>query len=89
MFGALLGREFGRFVSSPNYMLNCGLAILLIPAVGLLLLFKGDYVFEVMGVLLQAYPGAVPVLLCTVLCMLASMNYMATPSVSLEDGSLL
>ena len=88
MFGALLGREFGRFVSSPNYMLNCGLAILLIPAVGLLLLFKGDYVFEVMGALLQAYPGAVPVLLCTVLCMLASMNYMATPSVSLEGRSL-
>ena len=29
---ALLGKECRRFVSSPNYMLNCGLGVLLIPA---------------------------------------------------------
>ena len=28
---ALLGREFLHFVSSPNYMLNCGLGTFLMP----------------------------------------------------------
>ena len=27
---ALLGKEFARFLSSPNYMLNCGLGVLLL-----------------------------------------------------------
>ena len=88
MFGALLGKEFSKFVSSPTYMLNCGLATLVIPAVGLLLLFQGENIFEIMEALLEAFPGAVPVLLCSVLCMLTAMNNTAAPSVSLEGRSL-
>lgn len=37
---ALLGKEFRRFLSSPNYMLNCGLGIILLPALGIVLLVK-------------------------------------------------
>lgn len=87
-FGALLGKEFSRFAASPNYILNCGLGVLLLPAMGVLLLVKGREICEAIGGVFAAYPGAVEVLLCTALCLLSSMNDMATPSVSLEGKSL-
>ena len=85
---ALLTKEFGRFISSPNYMLNCGLGILLLPICGVLLLFKGGTVISVLNGLFGAREGCTQVLICAVLCMLASMNDMAAPSVSLEGRSL-
>ena len=87
-FSALLRKELGRFTSSPNYMLNCGLGVLLIPALGVLLLIKGREVCEVLDEVLAAIPGSVAVLLCAALFMLSSMNDMAAPAVSLEGGSI-
>ena len=87
-FSALLAKEFGRFTSSANYMLNCGLGVLLIPALGVLLLIKGREICAVLGEVFAGRPGTVTVLLCTMLCMLVSMNDMAVPSVSLEGKSL-
>ncbi len=88
VFGALLGKEFSRFTSSPNYMLNCGMSILLIPACGVLLLLKGQVIFEAIEQVLAARPGSAAVLVCAMLCMVSSMNDMAAPSVSLEGKSL-
>jgi ABC-2 type transport system permease protein len=87
-FSALLAKEFGRFTSSANYMLNTGLGVLLIPALGVLLLVKGRELCAVLGEVFAARPGTVAVLLCTMLCTLVSMNDMAVPSVSLEGKSL-
>ena len=87
-FGALLQKEFSRFTSSPNYMLNCGLGVLLIPACGVLLLIKGREICDAINMLLSARPGSTEVVLCTMLCALSSMNDMAAPSVSLEGKSL-
>ena len=88
VFRALLGKEFGRFTSSANYMLNCGLGVLLIPACGGLLLFKGKAICEAVGEVFASRPGTGTVLLATMLCMVTSMNDMAVPSVSLEGKSL-
>ena len=88
VFGALLGKELARFASSPNYMLNCGLGVLLIPACGVLLLIKGGELYAVLNKALAARPGSAAVLICTVLCLVSSMNNMAAPSVSLEGKSL-
>ena len=85
---ALLAKEFGRFSSSPNYMLNCGLGILLLPVGGALLLWQGGAVVSVLNEVFGARAGCIPVLLCAAVCMLASMNDMAAPSVSLEGRSL-
>ena len=85
---ALLGKECRRFVSSPNYMLNCGMGVLMIPAAGVLLLVKGG---EWMAPLKAMLPGAestLAALAISVACLLASMNDMAAPSVSLEGKSL-
>ena len=85
---ALLGREFAHFGASPNYMLNCGLGILMLPVCGVLLLWKGGAFLTVMNEVFGERPGSVPVLLCAMGCMIASMNDMAVPSVSLEGKSL-
>ena len=78
---ALLGKELGRFLSSANYMLNCGLGTLLLPVGGIALLVKGSMAAELLDELL-ARPGCTSLLLCTGICMVAAMNDMAAPSVS-------
>jgi ABC-2 type transport system permease protein len=88
VFGAMLGKELGKFTSNASYMLNCGLAVLLLPASGILLLLKGREIFDLMSEVFSSYPDIAAILLCTMLCMLSSMNDMAAPSVSLEGKSI-
>lgn len=88
VFSAVLGKEFARFTSSPNYMLNCGLGVLMLPAAGVLLLIKGQEFYAIIGRFLADIPDAAAVLLCTALCLVSSMNDMASPSVSLEGKSI-
>lgn len=85
---ALLAKELGRFTSSPNYMLNCGLGILLLPIAGVMLIWQGSAVISVLNEVFGERAGCTPVLLCAAVCMLASMNDMSAPSVSLEGKSL-
>ncbi len=87
-FRALLFKELGRFTASPNYMLNCGLGILFMPVLGVLLLFKGREICELIDGFLSGRPDSAAVLLCGALMLLTSMNDMAVPSVSLEGKSL-
>lgn len=85
---ALLSREFQRFTASPNYMLNCGLGSLLLLAWGIVLIFVGKGIILFFGDILGQIQGSAAALLITIICTLASMNYMACPSVSLEGKSL-
>ena len=86
--GALFGKELARFTASPNYMLNSGLGILLLPISGILLLWKCGTVVPLLNEVFASQSGCAEVLLCTGVCAIASMNDMATPSVSLEGKSL-
>ena len=86
--GALLAKEFSRFLSSPLYMLNCGLGILLLPIAGGALVWKGGTIISVLNSVFGARAGCTQVLLCAVVCMLASMNDTAAPSVSLEGKTI-
>ena len=88
VFGALLGKEFARFTASSNYMLNCGLGVLLIPACGVMLLVKGREFCALLSGVFASIPDFAAVLLCTVLCMLAAMIDITAPSISLEGKSL-
>lgn len=65
-------------------MLNCGLGTFLMPLCAMGILWKGKELFE----LLDATKGSACLLVCVVLCSLASMNLMAAPSISLEGKSL-
>ena len=69
-------------------MLNCGLGIVMLPAAGIALLIKGRALAQLLDDAFGAGADIVPVLLSAALCLLASMNDMATPSVSLEGKSL-
>ena len=85
---ALLTRELAHFTASPNYMLNCGLGVLLLPLAGGALLWKGGDLLTLAELLFADKDGCVLALLCAAVCTLASMNDMAAPSVSLEGKNL-
>lgn len=85
---ALLSKEAGRFVSSANYMLNCGMAVLLLPACGIALLLKGPDILQALGGVFSGIPDAAAVMIASAICMVATMNSSAAPSVSLEGKSL-
>lgn len=88
-FGAMLGKEFARFTSSPNYMLNCGFGIIFLPVVGVLMFIKGlgitSDLTQALGTRAESF---VPVLFCATFCVLSSMNDMTAPSVSLEGKNI-
>ena len=85
---ALLSREFSHFAASPAYMLNCGLGTFLMPLCAIAVLWKGGELFALLDAMFAETAGSVPLLLCVVLCGLASMNFMTAPSISLEGKSL-
>ncbi len=85
---ALLEKEFSHFLSSPTYMLNCGMATLLLPVFGIMLLIRGQEILSAFMPLLDDYADGVPLLFGAVLCLIASLNDTAAPSVSLEGRSL-
>ncbi|MBU5462442.1 hypothetical protein [Lachnoclostridium sp. MSJ-17] len=88
VFGALLAKEFMRFKSSPNYMLNCGFGVLLLPVLGVFLLIKGADILAFLGASFGGRTDFAALLLCTVLMLLSTANDMAAPAVSLEGKSL-
>ncbi len=86
---ALLRRELDHFTKSPNYMLNCGLGIVLLPALAILLLVVGGDLKAMIGATFG--PDAMrffPVLACAGAGSIASMIDTTPPSVSLEGKSL-
>ena len=85
---ALVMKELGRFYSSSNYMLNCGLGVLLIPASGILLLFKGAEICELLDIVFTARPDTSAMLIITMLLLLSTMIENAAPAVSLEGKSI-
>ena len=87
-FGALVGKEIARFTSSSTYMLNCGLGVLLLPVSGVLLLFRGGEALTAVNDVLRNRPDSGAVIFCLALCLIAYMNDIAAPSVSLEGKSL-
>lgn len=87
-FRALLNKEFKRFTSSSTYMLNTGLGLLFIPAMGVFFIVMGGEISYVLDSFFSGMNGASGVLFCAMLLMLSSMCDMSTPSVSLEGKSV-
>ncbi|MBR4236275.1 MAG: hypothetical protein IKR85_09490 [Clostridia bacterium] len=85
---ALLKKEFARFASSANYMLNSGMGTLMLTAGGVALLIKGKSVAAAIADVFSFAPGADAVLLCAASVLLTSMNMSCAPSVSLEGKSI-
>lgn len=90
VFASLVGREISRFLSSANYMLNCGIgAVLAVLAAAFLLIKGGGLTAALDGIEgFSLEKGAFAVVLLAVGAMLVSTCYVAAPSVSLEGRSL-
>ena len=88
---ALLRRELRRFVSSPTYMLNCGLGIAILPVLAVITLVKREVLngmISGMGDLLPGIGGLLPVAVVVIVCVCSGLNAVSTPSVSLEGKHL-
>ncbi|MCQ2463586.1 MAG: hypothetical protein MJ177_09345 [Clostridia bacterium] len=85
---ALLKKEFAKFFSSPNYMLNCALGTVMMPALGIISLIKGEQLVEKLSTAAPELGNILPLAAAASVCMLTSMNDITAPSVSLEGKSL-
>ena len=88
MSQALLQKELRRFVGSSNYMLNCGLGIVMMPLGAVFLLWKQSMIREMVRVIFPGANGFLALLTVGAVCLLISMNDMTVPSVSLEGKNL-
>lgn len=85
---ALLNKELAHFKSSPNYILNCGMGSILLLIAGPALIWKGNMLFSTLERVCGKNVGGVSLLTCTMVCLLAAMNDVSAPSVSLEGKNL-
>lgn len=87
--GALLQKEFRRYLGSPTYMLNCSLGSVMILILGVVVLVKSDIIQKVLFSLSEnAGPSLIPFVICIALCVAASMNDVTAPSISLEGKNI-
>ena len=85
---ALLGKEFRRFLGSANYMLNCGLGVIIMIIAAVVLLVKADFVRDVVNGVFMGNKDFVSLMAVVAICTLSSMNDITAPSVSLEGKNL-
>lgn len=88
---ALLRRELKHFISSPTYMMNTGLGLIILPVLGIAALIKADDLreyIELGKMMLPEIEGLLPVAAASVVCILLSMNGFTAPSVSLEGKNI-
>lgn len=88
---ALLKRELRRFISSPTYMLNSGLGLVLLPLLVVYALIRRDAMQNIIDVVVSTVPFAsavLPMVIVILVGFLVGMNAISTPSVSLEGKTL-
>lgn len=88
---ALFRRELKHFTSSPTYMLNDGLGLVMLLLAAGVSVVKRDLLVNTVSGLLLFLPNAsdyLPAAACMVVCMMSGMNMISTPSVSLEGKTL-
>ena len=90
-FKALVVREMKHFLSSPTYMLNTGLGLLILPVLGIFAVIKRADIAMLLLALNEMFPvyavraaGA----LSGALAMMISMNMFTAPGISLEGKNI-
>lgn len=89
---ALLRAECSKFLSSANYILNCGMGTLMLIIASIAMLIFRNNVIDFLN---NAFSGIGTksgldntALMCFAVCIIAAMNTVAVPSLSLEGKSL-
>lgn len=85
---ALFGRELGKYLSSPVYMLNCSLGTLILLAFGILSIIRQKQLQEMLMIVDGFADGITAFVAAVATCFLISMNDITAPSVSLEGKNI-
>lgn len=85
---ALLHKELLRFLGSASYMLNCGLGVVIMLVSAVVLVWKRAMLQELLQGVFSEHMDTVFLASAAAVCLLATMNDMAAPSVSLEGKNL-
>lgn len=85
--GALLYKEQLRFLGSASYMLNCGLGVVIMLVSAVVLVWKKAMLQELLQNIFAEHMDMVFLAVAAV-CLLATMNDITAPSVSLEGKNL-
>ncbi len=88
---ALIYKETRRFLGSPTYMLNCGLGTVLLLILAGAAVIKAEWVRELivqLEVLMPEVEKFIPPIVCAIVSMVASMNDITAPSISLEGKNI-
>ena len=88
IFTALVKKEFAHFISSPAYIINCGLGTCFMVVAFVFLLIKRNDLVTMAVTLDEMIPGVMAVAAACGASALACMNDSAAPSVSLEGKNL-
>lgn len=86
--GALLKKEFKRFYRSSIYMLNCGLGAVLMLIGAVLIIVKGNWLVKEINAVYPDMGEGMALLALCIICLVASMNVVTAPSISLEGNTL-
>lgn len=87
----LLKKEAKRFISSPTYLLNCGLGSLFVLAAGVAMIIKKNDINLVLDAIKEFLPEAnsfIPLIIIGVIGLVGAMGVLAVPSISLEGKNL-
>ncbi|MBQ7500400.1 MAG: hypothetical protein IJT91_05865 [Clostridia bacterium] len=86
----LLAKELKRFTSSPTYMLNTGLGLIIMIVIAVFALIKRPTIASITEVITAQFGSAslLPAAIVCIVCMMASMNCVSACSVSLEGKNL-
>ncbi len=86
---SLLGRELKRYLSSSPYMLNSSISVIFLVAGGIALLFNAGQIIPILDMLdAEIGEGMGVMLLAAGISLLAAMNDISAPSISLEGRTL-
>lgn len=89
--GALLRKELRRFLSSPTYMLNGGLGLVIMLVVAVVCLIRMNWIHSNLDPLMELmgdYAALLPVAAALAVGLMACMNAISAPSVSLEGKNI-
>ncbi|MCR5836733.1 MAG: hypothetical protein K6G88_09520 [Lachnospiraceae bacterium] len=85
---ALLFKEFKRYLSCGNYILNCSFGTVFMMVLSVFMLFEGNDIFKLIELMIDSEINYVPILNISLICIMISLNTITAPSISLEGRNL-
>ncbi len=85
---ALLKKEMRRFLSSPIYMLNCGMGSIMMLVAAVFIIIKRDMVNDILNMFSAGSKETAWLVVASAIAMIGTTNDITAPSVSLEGKHL-